>query len=265
MSSESSENNTKKLHVLVIAHPDDESMFFVPTLRSLQQAGEDVWILCLTTGDYDGLGKEREKELKKAGKVLGLSKVIVENDLKDHPTQRWPISTVADAIERSISKHLFIASNHRQRQWESITLTTFDQFGVSGHVNHIDTHYGVCDLIRRNGGKIQPNKEGRGGEESPIIPLEGWQLKSEHNLFFKYVPFLCWIAFLLSLFHINLPQEDSRFPKYQCLEPWINWNAMKAHTTQFVWYRRLFVIFSIYTYSNELHPIIVTSSDEKSK
>ena len=31
-----------------------------------------------------------------------------------------------------------------------------------------------------------------------------------------------------------------------------NWNAMKCHSGEFVWFRKLFVIFSSYTYINEL-------------
>ena len=49
------------LNVLVTAHPDDESMFFLPVIRALiSRADEKVWLICLSTGDYDGLGKIRE-------------------------------------------------------------------------------------------------------------------------------------------------------------------------------------------------------------
>jgi N-acetylglucosaminylphosphatidylinositol deacetylase len=39
---------------------------------------------------------------------------------------------------------------------------------------------------------------------------------------------------------------------YRMLQPSLNWKAMAAHHSQFVWYRRLFVVFSIYTYVNRL-------------
>ena len=38
-------------------------------------------------------------------------------------------------------------------------------------------------------------------------------------------------------------------------EPKLVWNAMAAHGTQFVWYRRLSVLFSRYTYTNTLRLI----------
>ena len=35
------------------------------------------------------------------------------------------------------------------------------------------------------------------------------------------------------------------------INPSLVWNAMKAHHSQFVWYRRLFVVFSRYSYAND--------------
>lgn len=36
--------------LLVVAHPDDESMFFAPLLLSLRRAEVPVFVLCLSTG-----------------------------------------------------------------------------------------------------------------------------------------------------------------------------------------------------------------------
>lgn len=59
---------------LLIAHPDDEAMFFAPTLLALTRpdTGNHVKILCLSTGNQDGLGDTRREELKKSAKLLGL-------------------------------------------------------------------------------------------------------------------------------------------------------------------------------------------------
>jgi hypothetical protein len=59
---------------LVIAHPDDEAMFFAPTVLGLANpdTGNHVKILCLSTGDAEGLGETRKQELKKSAKLLGL-------------------------------------------------------------------------------------------------------------------------------------------------------------------------------------------------
>jgi N-acetylglucosaminylphosphatidylinositol deacetylase len=78
---------------LLIAHPDDEAMFFAPTVLALTDPslGNHVKILCLSSGmlylplhihwvcsngvgvgDADGLGETRKKELAKSGISLGL-------------------------------------------------------------------------------------------------------------------------------------------------------------------------------------------------
>jgi len=36
--------------MLVIAHPDDESMFFAPTLLSMREAQTPMYVLCLSNG-----------------------------------------------------------------------------------------------------------------------------------------------------------------------------------------------------------------------
>lgn len=46
----------------VIAHPDDEAMFFVPSIVNLRQNNR-LYLLCLSTGNFAGLGRIREKEL----------------------------------------------------------------------------------------------------------------------------------------------------------------------------------------------------------
>jgi hypothetical protein len=43
-----------KIALLLTAHPDDEAMFFSPTLRALSGAGWDVHGLCLSTGACGG-------------------------------------------------------------------------------------------------------------------------------------------------------------------------------------------------------------------
>lgn len=83
---------TGKRIVLLIAHPDDEAMFFAPALLSLSrpELGNHIKILCLstgmfgraserktllktlTTGDSEGLGEIRRKELMMSGLSLGL-------------------------------------------------------------------------------------------------------------------------------------------------------------------------------------------------
>ena len=68
----------------MIAHPDDEAMFFVPSIENLRGSNH-LYLLCLSSGDFNGLGRIREKELEASGKNLGFKEVICINDddLKD--------------------------------------------------------------------------------------------------------------------------------------------------------------------------------------
>jgi hypothetical protein len=68
--------------LILTAHPDDESMFFAPTILGLKNHGWDVRGLCLSVGDAEGLGHERLDELKRGYEVLGVDKknVAVVND-----------------------------------------------------------------------------------------------------------------------------------------------------------------------------------------
>jgi N-acetylglucosaminylphosphatidylinositol deacetylase len=47
---------TGKNILYVIAHPDDEAMFFVPSILSLREKNK-LWLLCLSNGDAAGLGR----------------------------------------------------------------------------------------------------------------------------------------------------------------------------------------------------------------
>ena len=50
----------------------------------------------------------------------------------------------------------------------------------------------------------------------------------------------------------------SRPEKHLCVwaEPVLNYRAMNAHYSQFVWYRKLFVVFSRYTYMNTVDVVV---------
>lgn len=83
---------------LLIAHPDDEAMFFAPTVLALTRpgSGNHVKILCLSTGNADGLGDTRRRELVKSAMLLGLRQ---EDDVfvLDSPSVTaipCPISTI---------------------------------------------------------------------------------------------------------------------------------------------------------------------------
>ncbi|CDJ56814.1 N-acetylglucosaminylphosphatidylinositol deacetylase, putative [Eimeria maxima] len=110
-----------KIGVLfVTAHPDDECMFFAPSLSLFASKKErfEVFLLCLSTGDYAGLGTTRKAELFAAAAAFGILKENVccvdEGDMKDG----W-------------------------NKWSSKSIFTFDCRGVSSHPNHVSVYEGL--------------------------------------------------------------------------------------------------------------------------
>lgn len=70
--------------LLVIAHPDDECMFFGPTVIGLLQQKCELYLLCLSIGNYYQQGKKRKEELHSSCRSLGIKAdniVIVQHRL----------------------------------------------------------------------------------------------------------------------------------------------------------------------------------------
>lgn len=130
---------------LLIAHPDDEAMFFSPTLLALTDPalGNKVHIVCFSTGDAQGLGEIRQDELLVSASILGVSDVEDNVYIHDHPhlpdsmIQEWDEYLVASLTSNSL--HEF-----EQTLGKPIdTIITFDNKGVSNHPNHISVLQGA--------------------------------------------------------------------------------------------------------------------------
>lgn len=216
----------KKNILLVIAHPDDESMFFSPTMNFLTSRGHKLYILCMSIGNADGMGTMRREELYKASTVLKVPlnqvKILDHPDLQDGFGKVWDHKLLAGIIELEISSH-------------GIDLIiTFDSYGVSGHCNHRDVHNGVRGFLH--------NKAPQS--------FEAWELVST-NILRKYSgPFDIWLSSMFSKEHPS--------GMMHCLlneRPRQSYLAMAQHASQWVWFRKLFVTFSSYTYVNTLKRI----------
>ncbi|XP_029783969.1 N-acetylglucosaminyl-phosphatidylinositol de-N-acetylase isoform X7 [Suricata suricatta] len=124
--------------LLVIAHPDDEAMFFAPTVLGLARLRHRLSLLCFSAGNYYNQGEIRKKELLQSCDVLGIppsSIMIIDNrDFPDDPAVQWDAERVASALLRHIEVN-------------SINLVvTFDAGGVSGHSNHVALYHAVRTL-----------------------------------------------------------------------------------------------------------------------
>ncbi|KAG0172677.1 hypothetical protein DFQ30_009904 [Apophysomyces sp. BC1015] len=116
--------------LILIAHPDDECMFFGPTISALRSFSRTrIHVLCLSTGNADGLGNRRKKELVKSCQVFGIQPALVKSldhaELQDGMKNKWSPAIISNILTDYVAKH------------KIDTIITFDDYGVSGHPNHI--------------------------------------------------------------------------------------------------------------------------------
>jgi N-acetylglucosaminylphosphatidylinositol deacetylase len=203
--------------LLVLAHPDDEAMFFVPSIARLLAASAQVHLLCLSTGNYDGLGATRSLEVSAAARILGLSSCTVLDDaqLQDGPANSWPPTVVAGRISEAAAR---VDATH---------IFTFDAGGISAHANHVDTHKGCVAFARSR----------------PQV----------HLLTLNTSPLLVkYLGVFALLFPPRSPGHLQHVSRMSNRQPFLVARAMRAHRSQLTWFRWLFIVFSHYTYFNDV-------------
>jgi len=178
--------------VLLIAHPDDEAMFFSPTLLALTNPslGNHLKILCLSTGNADGLGNTRKKELIQSALTLGVRReedVFVLDDARfvDGMDKDWNATDIAQLLaeafaapdvangksSRASGAKVAPNGNPRSRPSASVqenkpnatidVMITFDKGGVSNHPNHRALYSGAVLFLRNL-------MKGHSGWECPV-------------------------------------------------------------------------------------------------
>ncbi|PLW43018.1 hypothetical protein PCANC_10038 [Puccinia coronata f. sp. avenae] len=129
--------------MLVVAHPDDECLFFSPTLLNLlaprfvtrpdstapiKLESPRGHILSLSSGNAEGLGIKRTREMKASCEAFGIPStaciVLDHPGLPDSMSVWWPEATIAECVKRYVEL------------WDIDAIITFDHHGVSGHANH---------------------------------------------------------------------------------------------------------------------------------
>ena len=209
---------------LVIAHPDDEAMFFVPSILALQGAGHSVQVLCFSRGGYlAGQERVRPAELLRSCQRLRIPAERVEVlDFGDGPEVRWSGERIADALDRYVEGS------------EAEALVTFDEGGVSGHPNHVALHAGV--LYWRSRVLFRGQRR--------LMDVEAWALQTT-GLLRKY-------AGLLDVVLSALLDRQRYLLLFNPLAFFFVFMAMRAHASQLLWFRYLFICFSRYSFMNTL-------------
>lgn len=198
--------------LFITAHPDDESLFFIPLILMLQPTNR-LRLLCLSNGNYKGLGKLREAELGKAVQYLGLEgyRVVDDSLLQDGKNANWSQNVVSQYIQEEIH-------NHRITH-----VISFDPNGITGHPNHQAISRAIIELS----GKDQTRY---------------WQLESCGPLRMKIGIWDSVISVWNQWAAINL-------------NPYVVWKALRLHRSSFDYKRKIYALFSRYTYINSLVPI----------
>uniref|UniRef100_A0AC34RTF9 N-acetylglucosaminylphosphatidylinositol deacetylase n=1 Tax=Panagrolaimus sp. JU765 TaxID=591449 RepID=A0AC34RTF9_9BILA len=207
--------------LLIIAHPDDETMFFGPTLLKLIESNVKVFVLSITTGNFDGIGNVRKKELSNAIQMLGLSSdnltILDMKEYSDGPN-KWEIEKLSKIILQYMET------------LDCDAAITFDSGGISGHPNHISCFLALQFLYTN--GLLPINLQ--------VFILETVKIWRKYSSIFDLIP-----SFFLSTFFI-VSSPKSILTIY---------SAMKQHYSQLVWFRFLYLIFSRYIFVNSLKRI----------
>ncbi|KAF8317166.1 N-acetylglucosaminylphosphatidylinositoldeacety la se [Clavulina sp. PMI_390] len=215
-----------KHSLFLTAHPDDECMFFGPTIISLVSSGCQVSALCLSKGDSDGIGELRAQELYASYSRLGVNAshvtLIDHPDLQDSIARYWEPTLVSSILR-----------NHTERLGID-TVLTFDSAGISGHPNHISLLNGALHLASQL-------PEGR---------IAIYSLRTNPVLS-KYSGIL-WPTYHRIMWMMN---SGSQVPIHRFISSLRGYAtayaAMQAHWSQLVWFRWLYILNSQYMWMNE--------------
>ncbi|XP_019641148.1 PREDICTED: N-acetylglucosaminyl-phosphatidylinositol de-N-acetylase-like [Branchiostoma belcheri] len=209
--------------LVVTAHPDDECMFFGPTVLETLRLGHHVFLLCLSTGNFEKKGDTRLRELYQSAAILGVPAenvtIVDDPDLPDDMNKAWDTKLVA----QKIMEHVIKTSAN--------VVITFDPYGVSSHKNHSSLYHGVNDLVSR----------GHLPENILVYALESVSLLRKYTSFLDVLPSTLSSASTLFL---------SGYPAVLKAQ-----RAMCAHRSQLVWFRWLYIAFSRYMVINTLRPL----------
>ena len=211
--------------LLVTAHPDDECMFFGPTVMALlRDPACTVYLLCLSTGDHEGKGKVRKEELYRSCQVLGIKRenviLLRHSRLPDHPGRTWSDALLAELVL------------HHMVSLDIDTVVSFDHRGVSYHRNHRSCFYGMVRLLRER-----------------LVPPE---------CSVYYVPTVNRLRKYSSFLDVPLTLLTSDVTCLVSLDEWSRiQHAMGQHRSQLVWFRFLYMLFSRYVFINSLERLEV--------
>ncbi|CAF3353879.1 unnamed protein product [Rotaria sp. Silwood1] len=233
--------------LLTVAHPDDECLFFSPTIHVLQkQYHVNLSLLVFSRGNHAGLGYIRAIELFGSCQALNIPKErCISLDLpniQDNPKVWWSEQQLIPLINQYIDK------------WSIDILVSFDSKGISGHINHRAVASAVRLLTKNT--TTNNNTMIKMSYELKSVSI----LRKYSSLFDFYLIFISFIPrFLRSLLSYSIPcnlissPDLSRILLINTPSDYImSRNAFASHRSQHSWDRYIYLIASRYMFINEL-------------
>ena len=151
---------------------------------------------------------------------IGRQNVHILNDVRWKDGRHWDLPPLQRLVSDFISK------------WSIKEVITFDEYGVSGHVNHRDL-FEVASKLQ----KKLPN-------------VRFLKLKSL-NLIQKYAAYVdVWTVYLF-----QSKTEENQLHIIGLSEYFKLLTALYEHRSQMVWFRKLYSVFSKYMFINVLQPM----------
>lgn len=121
-----------KFNLLVVAHPDDETIFFGGLLQKYRKYPWQV--ICVTDGNADGRGRLRKRQFMKACKALNVANA-----------EMW---TFPDVFEKRLDVSSLIQS--LQEIHAPHEIFTHGILGEYGHPHHQDVCFSVHEAFREH-------------------------------------------------------------------------------------------------------------------
>lgn len=140
----------KELLFGIFAHPDDEAFGPSASLHEAANNGTDVHLVLVTDGSagnnpdkVDNLAAHRLKEWELSSKLIGASSSLALH-YKDGSLSQNLYHEISDKIERYITKTI-----KKYKEPVQVSFMTFENGGITGHLDHIAVHYITTFLYLR--------------------------------------------------------------------------------------------------------------------
>ena len=169
-----------------------------------------------------------------AARLGATASVVEDSRLADGAD--WDPRDVAEIARRGIERLLEAAGPASDRERAEPLIVTFDERGASGHANHVATFRGLVLLRAAAAASREDPLSGATFLRLESAPLVG--------------RFLGALAIPLGIARARCDGRPSLL--FTNVNVVAAFRALAAHRTQLVWFRKLFLVFSVYTFFNRL-------------